>query len=78
MKNLLREFNEMKNLPTIEVNRADFLELKDDDYVVYNLYADEKGLYSYGGIFIEWDECFSLYEHLQYVYELIINQIISE
>ena len=78
MENLLREFSEMKNLPIIEVNRADFLELEDDDYVVYNILANEKGLYADGGIFIEWDECFSLDEHLQEVYELIINQIINE
>ena len=73
MKNLIKEFKEMKNIPLFEIEI-------NQEYYTYYIQADEKGLSAggccnigfmpYAGLFIDWDDCFSLDEHLQELYEV--------
>ena len=75
MKNLdlLEQFNNMQKMPIIEINKADY-NGGDDDYEIYNITADKKGLYA-GSLFVGWDVTFSLDEHLQTLMELIIQDL---
>ena len=67
---LLQEFKSMRAMPIMEIEGE-----------VYHIEADEAGLYAggvtnvgfhaYEGLFILWDDVFSLDEHLQALYELI-------
>jgi hypothetical protein len=72
MKTLIAEFNDMKALPMFEIEI-------DGDYSIYHIRATDEGLEAGGcsnigfkpyGILCPWDECFSLDEHLQGLYEL--------
>ncbi len=70
---LLEQFEKMQKMPIIEINKADYIG-GDDDYEIYNITADIKGLYT-GSFFVEWDVVFSLDEHLQALMELIIQDL---
>ena len=78
MENLLQEFKEMKCMPIFEINIMAYLYPEnleiEAEYYVFHLSADDKGVYAggctnwgfyaYDGLFEEWDECYSLDEHL--------------
>ena len=77
MTKLLQEFKEMKKLPLFEIEIE--AEGFDSEFFIYHIEADEKGIYAGGcsnsgfhpyGISVAWDECFSLDEHLEALYEL--------
>lgn len=70
---LLEQFENMQKMPIIEINKADYIG-GDDDYEIYNITADKKGLYT-GSFFVEWDVVFSLDEHLQALMELITQDL---
>ena len=73
---LLTEFNNVTKMRMFEI------EVK-DEYALYDIQANEQGLYTYGHwgydddklplLLVEWDDCFSLDEHLQDLYELCEN-----
>ena len=77
---LLQEFNDMKLEPIFEVNLRDYLP---ESKFVYDLYvydyitADEKGL-TISGEFLEWDENFSLDEHLVNLLDIYIDSEIEK
>ena len=68
MKNLqLKEqFEQIDKMPIFEIETT-------DGYEIYNINATDYGLYTQGingdGIGVEWDDVFSLDEHLQELYE---------
>lgn len=66
MNNLLEEFNNMERIPIME------LEVEQEGYLIVYVTADEEGIY---GDFekVEWDEIFTLDEHLQTLHEKIIE-----
>jgi hypothetical protein len=73
---LLEQFQNMSKLPLFEINWKDYDSRGEDDYEVFNIQADEHGIYVIvdGGIVvIEWDDTFSLDEHLQELYNKIIE-----
>ena len=72
---LKEQFEAMDRMPIIEINAADYIG-GDDDYIIFNISADDKGLYA-DNISVEWDNIFSLDEHLQSLYELIIEDVIN-
>ena len=74
MKALLKEFNDMKRLPIIEIDREDLgITDYEDRYEVFDIEADEVGLHC-KNITIEWDDIFSLDEHLQEMYDMLLNK----
>ena len=78
MNNLLNEFNNMSKLPVFEISYEDMGIVNDDEYEVYNINADINGLNTLGInglISIEWDETFSLDEHIQELHELCCNDM---
>ena len=72
---LKEQFEAMDKMPIIEINMADYIG-GEDDYIVFNISADDTGLRT-NNIFVEWDNIFSLDEHLQSLYELIIEDVIN-
>ena len=72
---LQEQFNNIDRMPIIEINTADYIG-DDDDYIAFNISADDKGLRT-NNIFVEWDNIFRLDEHLQSLYELIIEDVIN-
>lgn len=79
MQHLLKEFEQMPKLPLFEINLKDFYEdYIEDEYEIFNICADETGLHIYHtDIFVEWDECFSLDEHIQALYEQLIETLLQ-
>jgi len=67
MENLLTEFNNITKMRMFEIE-------VEDEYATYDIQANEKGLYTQGygdnELLVEWDDCFSLDEHLQDLYAL--------
>jgi hypothetical protein len=66
-------YNEFQN-----INKMKMFEIEvEGEHVLYNIEANEKGLsarlYCDDEAFIEWDDCFTLDEHLQDLYELCCN-----
>lgn len=72
---LKEQFNNIDRMPIIEINTADYIG-GEDNYIIFNISADDTGLYA-DNIFVEWDNIFSLDEHLQSLYELIIEDVIN-
>ena len=70
---LLEQFNNMKKMPIIEVNWADYFELENDDWEIFEVTADNDGLYC-NDIKIDWDDYLSLDEHLQLLLDVIIEK----
>ena len=71
MKTLINEFNNMNKMPLFEIEYG-------EEYFIYNIKATKKGLETKGEtqtIEIEWDECFSLDEHLQGLYSLCVEEL---
>lgn len=62
---LKEQFEAMDRMPIIEINTADYIGG-----------ADDTGLRT-NNIFVEWDNIFSLDEHLQSLHELIIEDVIN-
>jgi hypothetical protein len=70
------QFQNMDKLPLFEINWKDYDSRSEDDYEVFNIQADEHGIYTIvdGGIVvIEWDNTFSLDEHLQELYSKVLE-----
>lgn len=72
---LQEQFNNIDRMPIIEINTADYIG-GEDDYIVFNISADDTGLHT-NNISVEWDEVFSLDEHLQSLYNLIIKDVLN-
>ena len=74
---LMQEFENMNRMPIFELNLKDYYEdLEEDEYEIFTLYINEKGIGIYhSDIFEEWDECFSLDEHIQAIYEKVIETL---
>ena len=78
---LLEEFNNMSLIPMFEIEI-------DDEYYVYYINATDEGLelggasntgfMSYGLELVEWDDCFSLDEHLHTLYEVAYNDAMNK
>jgi hypothetical protein len=81
MKQLIKEFNEMKLDPIFEIE-------VNEEYYIYYIQADEKGLSGggccnvgfmpYKDLFVPWDDYFGLDEHLQELYDLCFNNATIE
>lgn len=79
MKRLLKEFNEIDLMPLFEI------ETGPNAWEVFHIEASEEGLEAGGAcnlgflsisreeLFIEWDPCFSLDEHLETLYDQCIE-----
>ena len=74
---LMQEFENMDRMPIFEINLKDYYEdLEEDEYEIFTLYVNEKGIGVYhSDIFEEWDGCFSLDEHIQSIYEKVIETL---
>ena len=73
MKTLIKEFSNMNKLPMFEIELE-----QEGEYEIYNISATKEGLSTQGSqhlILVEWDDCFSLDEHLQSLYELCLDDI---
>ena len=81
MEKLINEFNSMDSMPIFEINI-------EDAFYVYYVEATEKGLEAGGcsntgfmamGLeYIEWDNRFSLNEHLEELYEVCYFDAVEE
>lgn len=74
MKTLLEQFNEVNKMPIFEINLKDYGLSDNDDYIYTNITANECVL-ECDSIGVEWDNNFSLDEHLQYLFELWIEEL---
>lgn len=72
---LKEQFEAMDRMPIIEINMADYIG-GEDDYIIFDISADDTGLRT-NNIFVEWDNIFSLDEHLQSLYNLIIEDVLN-
>ena len=72
MRDLLQQFNEMNKIPLFEIEN-------NGEFYIYDIVADDIGL-SAGSTdcSIEWDDTFSLDEHLQSLYELCYEDILAQ
>jgi hypothetical protein len=73
---LLEQFQNMKHDPIIEINWKDYNGELDDDWEIFTIQADEHGVYTIvddGLIVVQWDDIFSLDEHLQELYTDILG-----
>jgi hypothetical protein len=77
MKTLFEQFEEMKTYPIIEINLKDYGLSEEDEWIIYNITANEEFLMS-DNISIRWDKYFSLDENLQYMFDCIIERLYSE
>lgn len=72
---LYEQFQAMDKIPLFEINLGDVL-YAEDDWEIYEIYADEKGIWTVGA-YIGWDDFFTLDQHLESLYELTIEDIIK-
>jgi hypothetical protein len=77
MKTLFEQFEEMRNNPIIEINLKDYGLSEEDEYLIYNITANEEFLMS-DNISLYWDEYLSLDENLQYLFNCIIERLYNE
>lgn len=77
METLLEQFNTMRCMPIIEINKADYFNLDEDDYEVYTLTADETGIRT-SGVFVPWDKDYCLDSHLELVLDRIVENLYKE
>ena len=80
MQNLIEQFNNMKRIPLFEIEL-------DDEYHIFHIMADDAGLHAggvtnsgfhpYHGLSVEWDDSFSLDEHLQELYDVCLTNIME-
>ena len=71
MKTLIEEFNNISKMPIFEIEY-------NNEYFIYNIGATREGLETRGETMtlkVEWDDCFSLDEHLQSLYELCLEEL---
>ena len=67
---LLNQFNSIKDkMKLIEIEH-------DSEFYIYELQANEKELYS-GSLVISWDDCFTLDDQLQALYDLIYFEVLK-
>ena len=74
MKTLLEQFNEMNKMSIFEINLQDYGLSDNEDYTYTHIMANECGLRC-EGVDVEWDNNFSLNEHLQELFELWIEEL---
>lgn len=74
MKTLLEQFNEMNKMPIFEINLQDYGLSDKEDYTYTNITANECGL-GCDGVDMEWNNNFSLNEHLQELFALWIDEL---
>lgn len=72
---LVEQFEEMKLMPIFEINLKDYGLSEEDEYIYTELTATKRGLRCSGGVGMEWDEVFSLDEHLGTLFELWIESL---
>jgi hypothetical protein len=77
MKTLLEQFNEMEKYPIIEINLADYGLSEEDEYIIYNVTANDEFLMT-DNIKLFWDEDYSIDENLQYLFDCIIERLLNE
>lgn len=88
---LLKEFENMRVIPIFNIDISDSLSPDlgiEEEYYIFYLQADIKGIsaghmsncgfYQVGNLFIEWDEFYSLDEHLFYFYEMCRDWAIED
>ena len=88
---LLQEFENISQLRIFEINIAEYLSMDlgvEEEYYVFHLNADKKGIYAggctncgfkpYKGLFVDWDECYSLDEHLSFLYDKCVEWAIED
>ena len=81
MKTLIEEFNNMSSEPIFEIEH-------NGEYYIYYIQATDKGLEAggcsntgFGSMeleIVEWDNTFSLDEHLQELYDICLHDAIEE
>ena len=74
MIDLYIEFQAMDRMPIFEIEHR-------EEYYIYNIVADTVGIHTTSGLQllqIEWDDTFSLDEHLESLYELCHNDICEQ
>ena len=69
---LLQEFKSMRAMPIMEIE-GEVYHIDANELGLYAGGITNVGFYAYEGLFIEWDGVFSLDEHLQALYELIME-----
>lgn len=87
MKELIKEFNEMPH-KIFEINLAGYLELDEDEYYLFHLNATEEGIeagsitnvgfYRIADLIENWDEYYTLDEHLQNLYDKCIEWMFKD
>lgn len=72
---LLEEFRNIDRIPIFEINLKDYDDsLESDEFEIHQIYSDELGLYT-SEHRVMWDSDFSLDEHLQELFDRIIQAI---
>ena len=76
---LIRQFEIMDKMKIFEIDIAEALGLSENEYYLFHLNADKKGIsagsitnagfYQLDNLFVEWDEYYSLDEHLEFLYD---------
>jgi len=68
---LLDQFRNMDKLALFEINWSDYG--LNDEWEIFTIQANEAGLFTNGYPMVEWDNTFSLDEHLQELFEIILE-----
>ena len=71
---MLQQFGNMKSLPIFEINWKDYSNLEEDDYEIFYVHSSDEGIWVNGYGMVEWDDCFSLDEHLSKLFDNIIEE----
>ena len=74
---LLEQFDNMDKSPMFEINYLDYGITSKDEYVYTYISADEHGIWCDGDVYLAWDDTFSLDEHLQELFDMYIDKLIS-
>ena len=86
-KELIKQFNETPH-KIFEINLSSYLELDGDEYYLFHLNTTEEGIeagsitnvgfYRIGDLIENWDEDYSLDEHLQNLYDKCIEWMLKD
>lgn len=71
---LLEAFNDIKLMRAFEIEHPN----EDGEYSIFDISANEEGVFCEGVSMIPWDECFSLDEHLESLYDGCVLVLIAE
>ena len=77
IEELIYEFNNMDKMPIIEINLGDYIDGMDGEFEIYNLIVNSAGIYTDGGISVDWDINEDLDYHLEALMEEIITNIMD-